>query len=269
MERPNWVPGEVDLAVPSAARVYDYYLGGSHNFAVDRAQARQAIEQWPMLPAIMRANRGFLRRAVRYCLDQGIRQFLDIGSGVPTVGNVHEVAQGIDPGARVVYVDIDPVAVAHSRAILTGNTRTAVIQADMRKPDEVLGDPALTGLLDLSQPTAVLFVALLHFVADADQPAALVRQYLDAVPSGSHVVISHGSSEATPDKASAHEDLYERTGTRIWMRSHQRVLTYFGDCELVDPGLVYLTQWRPETGDGDEWNNPELMAGYAGVGRKA
>ncbi|MCO1579693.1 SAM-dependent methyltransferase [Crossiella sp. SN42] len=268
MERPNWAPGELDLTVPSTARVYDFYLGGSHNFAVDRAQARQAIEQWPLLPAALRANRAFLRRAVRFCVDQGIRQFLDIGSGIPTVGNVHEIAQAADPECRIVYVDVDPIAVAHSKAMLAGNERTAVIQADLRKPGDVLDSPELTGLLDLSQPTAVLFVAVLHFVPDADDPAGLVRRYLDAVPSGSYLVLSHGSSEGAPKQAAEHEDLYQRTGTQIWMRSHERVLTYFGDCELLPPGLVQMTQWRPEPED-EFFGPPEQLSGFTGVGYKA
>ncbi|MCK2236500.1 MULTISPECIES: SAM-dependent methyltransferase [unclassified Crossiella] len=268
MERPNWAPGELDLTVPSAARVYDYYLGGSHNFAVDRAQARQAIEQWPLLPAALRANRAFLRRAVKFCLTQGIRQFLDIGSGIPTVGNVHEIAQAFDPACRIAYVDVDPIAVAHSRLMLSDNPNTAVVQADLRTPGDVLDAPELTKLLDLSQPTAVLFVAVLHFIADEEDPAGLVRRYLDAVPSGSYLVLSHGSSEGAPQRAAQHEDLYQRTGSRIFMRSRQRVLTYFGDCELLPPGLSQMTQWRPEPDD-EYWGSPEQLSGFTGVGYKA
>src|SRR4051795_1519027 len=149
MHRPSWVPAEVDLSRPSAARVYDYYLGGSHNLAVDRRMAREAISLWPDLPAIMQANRAFLRRAVRYLVERGTTQFLDIGSGIPTVGNVHEAAQQARAGARVVYVDSDPVAVAHSRAILAGDERTAVVHADLREADGLLADPLLAKTIDL------------------------------------------------------------------------------------------------------------------------
>src|ERR671916_1273491 len=152
MERPSWVTSRVDLEHPSAARVCDYYLGGSHNFAVDRRMARRAIELWPELPLIMQINRAFLRRSVRYLVSQGITQFLDIGSGIPTEGNVHEVAQVASPDARVVYVDIDPVAVAHSREILAGNDHADVIQADLRDVAGVLADPPTNRLIDPTQP---------------------------------------------------------------------------------------------------------------------
>src|SRR5579884_3165576 len=148
MAAPHWAPRDVPLDRPSAARMYDYYLGGFHNFELDRQMAEQAIALWPELPLIMRANRGFLRRAVNYLVTQGIDQFLDIGSGIPTVGNVHEVAQRANPNARVVYVDIDPIAVAHSRAILGDAPNVAVIQADLREPESILGHPKVTGLLD-------------------------------------------------------------------------------------------------------------------------
>src|SRR3954466_11323572 len=160
MHRPNWVPAEVDLSRPSAARVYDYYLGGSHNLEVDRRLAREAISLWPELPEIMQNNRAFLRRAVRYLAAEGITQFLDIGSGIPTVGNVHQAAQQARPGARVVYVDNDPVAVAHSRAILAGEEHTAVVHADLRAPETLLEDQTLRATLDLAPPLAVLMVAV-------------------------------------------------------------------------------------------------------------
>ncbi|MGH3997322.1 MAG: SAM-dependent methyltransferase, partial [Pseudonocardiaceae bacterium] len=159
MEGPGWVSGDVDLEHPSVARVYDYYLGGSHNFAVDRRMARRAIELWPELPLAMQANRAFLRRSVRYLVRAGITQFLDIGSGIPTEGNVHEVAQVASPQARVVYVDIDPVAVAHSRDILAGNHRADVVQADLRDVTAIFDDPRAKRLLDLNQPIGVLMVA--------------------------------------------------------------------------------------------------------------
>src|SRR6478672_8344901 len=166
MSRPEWAPSGIDLSRPSAARVYDYYLGGSHNFAVDRKMADEAIRLWPELPAMMQANRSFLRRAVTYLSSQGISQFLDIGSGIPTVGNVHEIAQRENPTARVVYVDNDPVAVTHSRAILAQTAGATVIEADLRHPNEIVDDPQVRALIDASRPMALLLVAVLHFVPE-------------------------------------------------------------------------------------------------------
>ncbi len=211
-----------DVERPSAARVYDYYLGGSHNLHVDREMARRAIELWPDLPQIMQANRAFLHRAVRYVVSQGITQFLDIGSGIPTVGNVHEIAQAESPGARVVYVDIDPVAVAVGREILAADELTAVVHGDMRDVDAVLGAPGSVRLLDLAEPVGVLMVALLHFVPDEVDPRAVIARYRDAVAPGSFLAISHASHEGQPELVGPHTALYERTGTPMTMRSRTR-----------------------------------------------
>src|SRR5687768_6938834 len=181
---------EVDLTRPSAARVYDYYLGGAHNFAVDRQMAEQAIGLWPDLPLIMQANRAFLRRAVRFCVDAGIRQFLDLGSGIPTAGNVHEVAQSAAPDARVAYVDSDPVAVAYSRTILAENPLTVAVQADLRQPEQVLDHPEVRSLLNFDEPIAVMMVAVLHFVSDSDDPAAIIAGYREVMAPGSFLTIS-------------------------------------------------------------------------------
>src|SRR5919106_1662187 len=164
----EWVPVDVNTERPSPARMYDYLLGGAHNFAVDRKMAEQAIAADPEVAQAAWVNRAFLRRAVEFLVDAGVRQFLDIGSGIPTVGHVHEVAQRVAPESRIVFVDIDPVAVAHSRQILAGNERTAVIQQDAREPERILNDPSARRLLDLAEPVAVLVVALLHFISDAD-----------------------------------------------------------------------------------------------------
>ncbi|GAA4002896.1 SAM-dependent methyltransferase [Allokutzneria multivorans] len=267
MDRPTWVCGDIDLTKPSTARVYDYYLGGSHNFAVDRRQAQQAIELWPELPSSMQANRAFLRRAVRYCVSRGVRQFLDIGSGIPTVGNVHEIAQRADAGCRVVYVDVDPIAVAHSRALLaeSGTRHTATVQADLRDPDRVLDDPAVRELLDFTEPVALLMVSTLHFISPEDEPAALIARYSGVLAPGSPLVISHGTADGRPDRATAHEKLYHRTGTPIWMRSAAEITGFFDGFRMVDPGLVYLSEWRPDSPD-EEWERPERLSGYAGLG---
>jgi hypothetical protein len=267
MHRPSWVPAEVDLSRPSAARVYDYYLGGSHNLEVDRRMAREAISLWPDLPAIMQSNRAFLRRSVRYLAGQGITQFLDIGSGIPTVGNVHEAAQRADPRARVVYVDVDPVAVAHSRAILAGDEHTAVVHADLREPETFLEDPTVRAMLDLDQPIAVLMVAVLHFVGDEDDPFGAVARVRDRLAPGSHLVMSHASAEGRPEAAASHRKLYSRTPTPMTMRSRDEIAQFFDGFDLVDPGLVWLPLWRPDN-PGAAVERPERTTGFAGVGRR-
>jgi hypothetical protein len=259
----------IDLDRPSAARVYDFYLGGFHNFEVDREMGRQAVRMWPELPEIMQANRGFLRRAVQHLAGLGIRQFLDLGSGIPTVGNVHEVAQRAAEDVKVVYVDNDPVAVDHSRAILAGDPRTAVVEADLRDPDSVLADPAVGKLLDLDQPVAVLMVAVLHFVGDDADPAGIVGRFRDATVPGSHLVLSHataGADRAAEDRAAEHRGLYRQTATPMTMRDQDQVAALFAGYELIEPGVVYLPEWRPEPGPPED--RPERFTGVAGVGRK-
>lgn len=264
--RPAWAPWEVDIDRPSAARMYDYYLGGSHNFAADRDLARQAVDDWPELPRILRANRAFLRRAVRFCVAQGIDQFLDVGSGIPTAGSVHEVARAVDPGARVVYVDVDPVAVAHARALLVDDARCGVVEADFCDVDAVLEDPVTRAVLDLDRPVALLVVALLHFVPDERRPGAVLAGYREATAPGSHLVVSHASADGAPEKADGHVSLYRRTATPMSMRSHDEVVALFEGFTLVDPGVVLLPQWRPD--EHDAVDDLESFTGYAGVGRR-
>jgi hypothetical protein len=267
MQRPAWAPQETDLDRPSAARMYDYYLGGSHNFAIDRAAAEQAIAMWADLPLIMQANRAFLRRAVRFLVSQGITQFLDIGSGIPTVGNVHEVAQQANPESRVVYVDIDPIAVAHSRAILADNPCAAVVQGDARDPDHILAQPDVRRLLNLREPVAVLLIALLHFVPDDEDAYRLVERLRAAIAPGSYIAISHASFEGRPAESESHTRLYSRTPTPMMMRSRADVERFFEGLHLVEPGVVYLPLWRPESPD-DVDEHPERFTGFAGVARK-
>jgi SAM-dependent methyltransferase len=267
MSRPSWAPAEVDLSRPSAARVYDYYLGGSHNLEVDRRLAREAIGMWPDLPAIMQSNRAFLRRAVRYLGDQGITQFVDIGSGIPTVGNVHEVAHRQNPEARVVYVDSDPVAVAHSRAILAGNERAVVIQGDLREPDAIFDSAAVRDAIDLDRPVSVLLVAVLHFVPDADSPQEAVNSIGARLAPGSFLALSHASAEGRPEMAGAHQQLYSRTPTPMTMRSRAQITQFFDGFGLVEPGLVWLPLWHPDVTDVTD-QQPERTTGFAGVGRK-
>ena len=266
MERPDWQSEEFDPDQPNPARVYDYFLGGSHNLAADREAAARILAALPDAALMNQANRAFLRRAVLYCVEAGIRQFLDLGSGIPTVGNVHEVAQRAAPDSRIVYVDIEPVAVAHSRAILVGNSRVAVLQADVRDPDRILGDPVLRGLLDLARPVAVLMVAVLPFVNDAADPWRIVARYRDAVGSGSYLAISHGTTEGRPELAEV-QDAYRGTTTQITLRSRDQVARFFTGFELVDPGVVFVQQWRPDW-LGEVEGHPEWSSIYCGVGRK-
>jgi hypothetical protein len=266
MERPSWASDDVDIEHASPARVYDYYLGGSHNFAVDREVARAAIELWPDLPLIMQANRAFLRRSVRYLLRQGIRQFLDIGSGIPTEGNVHEVVQSVAPEANVVYVDVDPVAAAHSRAILSGNQRADIVQADLRDVAAIFDDAQATGLIDPARPIGVLMVAMLHFVPDQADPASIVGQYRRMMAPGSYLVVSHATQEGRPDMAGSHTELYRRARAPLTMRSRLEVERLLSEFELVPPGVVFLPLWRPDS-PADVDDHPERFTGFAAVGR--
>jgi SAM-dependent methyltransferase len=252
---------------PSIARVYDYLLGGSHNFAADQEAATQFLARWPDAPVTMRANRAFLGRTVRYLASQaGIRQFLDIGSGIPTMGNVHEIAQQAAPDARVVYVDNEEVAVLHSRAILARNHNAIAIQADLRRPAEILGDPQLRELLDLSRPVALLLVAVLHFFPDSDASAALVAELRQALAPGSYVVISHGTTDGQAPQVSEAMGHYNQTTAPFQPRSHAAVRAFFDGLDLVDPGLVHVPLWRPD--QGKDTTDDRQVAAYGGVGYK-
>jgi S-adenosyl methyltransferase len=268
VKQPSWVTDEIDLSMPAAARVYDYYLGGLHNFEADRALAQQAIADWPDLPLIMKANRAFLRRTVTHLVESGVRQFLDLGSGIPTVGNVHEVAQSLEPQARVVYVDLDPVAVAHSRAILADNPFATAMRGDLRRPDELLAAPILTGLLDLSQPVAVLMVAVLHFVGDQDAPGDVIQTFRRRLPAGSFLAVSHATHELhPPELTAAHRALYQQTATPMTMRSRAEVQSLFDGFELVPPGVVLIEQWHP--GPDADTQEPERYPVWGGLGRRS
>jgi hypothetical protein len=273
VEWPDWVPSDVDMRRPSVARVYDYYLGGSHNFDADREMARKIVALSPTAVPIARANRAFLRRAVRFCVDAGIRQFLDIGSGIPTVGNVHDIAQQLDPSCRVVYVDIDPIAVAHSTAILAGNDNAAVIQADVRDPRAILDHPHRLRMIDLDQPVAVLLVSVMHFIPDSDGPRAIMDTLTDAVAPGSHLVFSQaGFGPVTTNGAGRRLDsareLYQRTETQLTVRTREAIEGLLSGWDLVEPGLVNLSMWRPESPD--DVDTPAARSTFlAAVGRKA
>lgn len=269
MERPNWAPVDIDLERPSIARVYDYWLGGAHNFAADRAVAAQALQIMPELRGAILANRLFLRRAVRYLASVGVRQFLDLGSGIPTVGNVHEIAQQSIADAKVVYVDIDPVAVAHSRALLADDPTVAVLHTDIRDPLAVLDATATRALLDFDQPIGVLMIALMHFVPDSDDPAGIIAEYRDGIAPGSHFVMSHLGTDPgeEPEGWSRYQDLYARSVTPLNSRTSKEFEAFFDGFELVEPGVTRIPLWHPESAD-DVDENSARFPGFAAVGRK-
>ncbi len=265
MERPGWLGEDVDLNRPSPARIYDYLLGGSHNLAVDREIAKQVLVAMPDARAGTLANRAFLYRAVRFLVDSGIRQFLDLGSGIPTAGNVHEIAQRTAPDARVVYVDADPVAVAHSRALLAGNDRAGVIESDIRDTDRIMASPEATRLLDPAEPVGLLMVAILHVIPDPDDPAGLVAGLRDRVAPGSYLAVGHGTADSRPADAAKLEEISRRTPTPLTLRPRAAVERFFDGFDLVEPGLVWVPLWRPDPGD-EPGPHPELSANYGGVG---
>ena len=268
-ERPSWAPDEVDITRPSVARVYDFYLGGSHNFEADRTFARDVLAVLPDMPVLAQENRAFLRRAVQHLCAAGIDQFLDLGSGIPTAGNVHDIAQACNPQARVVYVDHDPVAVTHSRSLLGGDDRVGVATGDLRDPAAVLADPAVRDNLDLTRPVAVLLVSVLHFVADDQAPGAFIAHYLDGVGPGSHLVISHASTDGQAGAADAQAVYNERRSPHpMRMRSREEVTALFGGLELLDPGVVRMPQWRPDAPE-DVPADVDTYPGFAGVARRA
>ena len=238
-------PAGIDATVPTAARMYDYWLGGHDNFAADRIAALKVAETSPEVPLVAKANRAFLGRAVRYLAGEaGIRQFLDLGTGLPTKGNVHQVAQAIAPGAHVVYVDNDPMVLAHARALKTGDG-TAVIHADLRDPDTILGHPETRRLIDFSQPLAILFVAVLHYVPDPDAHDA-VAAFASAAAPGSHLVLTHVTGGTDPPASAVGRAVFARSANPVTPRTEERVLAFFDGLEILEPGLVPVQQWRPE-----------------------
>jgi SAM-dependent methyltransferase len=266
-ERPPWAPPSIDLDRPNAARIYDYLLGGACNFEHDRLMAHQLMEYLPDAEHAARNNRAFLRRAVRYCVTQEIRQFLDLGSGIPTVGNVDEIAQAMDPECRVLYVDIEPVAVSHRELILGHNDRAGVQRADLCDVDTVLAAAANSPILDLDKPIAVLITSVLQFLPDSAEPHRVVDEYKSAVQPGSFLVLSHATTSRPVERRDEVAELYAKSRMRWISRTHDQVRAFFAGTELVEPGLVWTPQWRPESPD-DVDGHPERSLFYAGVGRK-
>jgi hypothetical protein len=263
VDRPGWVPADIDLSKASAARVYDYLLGGTHNFAVDREVADRAVAASPEIPAAARSNRAFLKRAVQHITASGVDQFLDIGSGIPTEGATHEIATAARPGARVVYVDSDPIAVAHSQALLAGDQRGAVLHADLRDPRSILAADPVTRTLDFDRPVGLLLLAVLHFLADAEDPAGVVATLAGALAPGSFLAISHVSTALTLDT----QRLQQESGQRAplaYIRGREQIVALFAGWDLVEPGLVPIDQWRP---DAPPDPRAPSVPGLAGVAR--
>lgn len=262
----EWVTAHTSQDKPNPARVYDCLLGGYHNFEADRLSVQATVKFWPDVRLGAQANRAFMRRVVHFCFEHGIDQFLDIGSGLPTVGNVHEIAHQRNPAAHVVYVDIDPVAVAHSQTILRGNPYVSAIQADFRQPEQILDHAEVKRLLDLSRPAAVLLVAVVHFIKDDDQADRAMHALRDALAPGSYVAISHLTfDDCPPDKA---EGLIKSVLRTSKARTRTQITQLLDGLELVPPGVVYLPLWRPEGPDDVLLDQPERVLGWGGVGRK-
>lgn len=248
--------------------MYDYLLGGKDNYAVDREAAEEVIRHAPDTPFLARENRAFLRRAVRYLAGLGIRQFIDIGSGLPTQGNVHEIVHEIAPEARVVYVDREPVVLTHGRALLAGTPEVTVIQGDARRPGEILTDPELNRLIDFEQPVAVLMLAVLHFIGDEDDPPGIVARFRDAMAPGSYLVVSHVTGDFDTDSRVRDAGaVYEKATYQITLRSREQIAGLFEGFAFVEPGLTTLSLWRPDPGAAVP-EQADRQWCYAGVGRK-
>jgi hypothetical protein len=256
---------EINTGVPHIARVYDYWLGGKDNFAADRKVGDETMAAWPAIPQGVRGVRAYLGRVVRYlAADAGIRQFLDIGTGIPAANNTHEVAQSAAPDARVVYVDNDPIVLAHARALLVGTTApTAYIDADARDIDRIITEAGR--LLDFSQPVAVMFISLLHLIPDADDPAAIVATAMDAVPSGSYLALSHMASDIMPERtADIRDRLNNAMPEQHTFRPRDQIAALFTGLDLVEPGVVRIPEWRPDSPE--DVSNP--VPQWGGVARK-
>jgi SAM-dependent methyltransferase len=265
---PDWLPPELNTGVAHTARVYNYWLGGRENFAADRALGDAMIAAMPSTRFAARANRAFLGRAVRFlAAEAGIRQFLDIGCGIPAAGNTHEVAQAA-PDSRVVYVDNDPIVLAHAKALMKGGAAdaTAFIQADLHEPDQILANPLLPRTLDLNKPVALMLVAVVHFFTDEENPLGIASTLLDALPSGSYLTISHLTADfLDPEQAAAGRAAGQRSGVTYVPRAQAEVAAFFTGLDLVDPGVVPILTWHP---DGGVPGDPLAAHSYAAMGRK-
>jgi hypothetical protein len=255
-----------DVSVPNVARIYDYLLGGKDNFAVDRLAASALVRVVPDIVMVCRHNRQFLERVMRFLAEEkGIRQFIDIGTGLPTQGNVHEIAQVIDPAARVLYVDNDPVVVSHAQALLVDSPTVVAINRDLRHPHEIIGHPALQALIDLDKPVAVLLIAILHFIPDEFDPYGIVDALKAAMPSGSYLVVSHATGDDVPAEVTDQvRELYSEANAPAAPRTREGIMQFFDGLEIIEPGVVNVCDWRRSAGT----PRLERTIFLAGVGRK-
>lgn len=258
-------PEGVDVSVPNAARMYDYYLGGKDNFAVDRAAAEAVLAVAPEMRVAARSGRQLIRRVVTHMVaDRGIRQIIDLGSGLPTADNVHDIAHGVDPSVRVVYVDRDEVVCNHGRALLAAGN-TTMVRGDLRRPAEVLADPALRELIDFDRPVGVLMMFVLHLIADTDDPHRTVAAYREALVPGSMLAVSHAANDARPDHMARISAIYERANQPFVPRGRDEIAAFFGDWKLETPGLVNMWPWATVPDDVDA---ALARTGYGGVAIK-
>ena len=270
-DEPGHRPVDLQTDRPHPARVYDYLLGGKDNFAADRAAAEEGLRANPNSRIPPRANRAFLGRAVRYLAGEaGISQFLDIGTGIPTSPNVHEVAQAVEPAARIVYVDNDPIVLTQARALLTAGPqgRTAYIDADLRDIDAILGSAELQRTLDLGRPVGLLLIAVMHFIPDEDDPWALAARLLAALPSGSYLALSHLTGDFDPAAWAGVVAIYRRSGVTMKVRPKPDIERFFAGLDLIDPGVVSLPRWRPDPSDVGRPPSDAAVSVYGGVARK-
>ncbi|MGW3360787.1 SAM-dependent methyltransferase [Streptomyces bungoensis] len=256
--------GEIDTSRPHPARIYDYLLGGKDNYEVDQRAGDRLAEAAPEVRAGLRANRAFLRRAVRYVVGSGVRQVLDIGTGLPTSPNVHEVAQTLAPDVRVAYVDNDPIVAAHANALLSSSGTTSVMLGDLRDPRSVLDNPEVRRTIDFDEPVALLLVAVLHFLTDAEDPAGAVATLRDALAPGSFLVLSHATGDFA-DRTAA-QAVYSKATATLNLRSHAGVERFFDGFDLIEPGLAQVPFWRP---DGRPEPGSDEIGFYGGVARRA
>jgi hypothetical protein len=261
---------EIDTSRPHPARMYDYFLGGWDNYEADRTAATRVIEAIPEARVGARANRSFLHRAVRFVTSQGIDQIIDIGTGIPTSPNTHEVAREVSPDIRVAYVDNDPIVATHADARLANTPGTGFFLADVREPETIIGHPTMSDLIDFDRPVALLLVAVLHFATDKDDPARILTTLSGGLPRGSYLVLSHGTTDFHPDGMPQVSAEYAKSTASLSLRSHGEITSFFAGFDLVDPGVVQIPFWRPDGPDGAV-PDPQLaprIPGYAGVGRK-
>ncbi|QBJ89034.1 SAM-dependent methyltransferase [Streptomyces seoulensis] len=256
---------------PHSARMYDYYLGGKTNYSVDREAAQAVIRLFPAIETVARVNRAYMHRAARYLAQRcGMRQFIDVGTGIPTAPNLHEVVQGVAPESRVMYIDNDPIVLVYADELLAGTPegRTGYVQADATDPDAVLAAVKAEGVVDLGKPVVLSLHALLHFIPDDRDPYRIVRRFMDHLAPGSYLSLTHCTGDFAPDTWAAVIDTYVQRGTPAQVRSRDEVERFFAGLELVDPGVVLAHQWHPEVGSGPGVLSDRLVSLYAGVGRK-